>query len=215
MRQRDAERSRQEILAAAEAEFAEKGFFGARVDEIAQSAEINKRMLYAYFGDKEALYKQVLFRVYGRMEAVERQLVTAGYAGKELIRQIIGTYFDFLQSNPTFVSILMWENLNRGQYLRELEGERIERPTIRYFVDALDRGRRDGTFRPDIDPWHTALSMITTCFANFSNQYTLSKLFGTDLTTEEIIAQRKAHTTQLMLAYLCKEDYSYEEHPME
>ena len=44
--------------------------------------------------------------------------------------------------------------------------------------------------------------MITTCFANFSNQYTLSKLFGTDLTSENTLAQRKEHTIQMMLAYL-------------
>lgn len=202
MRQRDPERSRQEILAAAETEFAEKGFFGARVDEIALVAGINKRMLYAYFGDKETLYKQVLFRVYGRMEAVERELVEKQYTGEELIRAIISAYFDFLRDNPTFVHILMWENLNRGKYLRELESSRIERSTIRYFVDTLEAGRQDATFSRDIDPWHTALSLITTCFANFSNQYTLSKLFGTDLTSEDTLAQRKEHTTQLMLAYL-------------
>lgn len=215
MRQRDPERSQQEILTAAEAEFAEKGFFGARVDEIALRAGINKRMLYAYFGDKEGLYKQVLFRVYGRMESVERQLVEARLKGTELIRAIVSAYFDFLEQNPNFVSILMWENLNRGRYLRELESSRIERSTIRYFVDALEAGRQDGTFRERIDPWHTALSLITTCFANFSNQYTLSKLFGKDLGSEEIIASRKAHTTQLMLAYLCKEETNNAEHPVE
>jgi len=215
MRQRDPERSRQEILAAAETEFAEKGFFGARVDEIAQTAGINKRMLYAYFGDKEALYKQVLFRVYGRMESVERQLVEAQLKGTELIRAIIGAYFDFLRQNPTFVSILMWENLNQGRYLREMESRRIERSTIRYFVDALETGRQDGTFRREIDPWHTALSLITTCFANFSNQYTLSKLFGRDLGSEEIIASRKAHTVELMLAYLCKEETYNAEYSVE
>lgn len=202
MRSRDPERSQQEILAAAEAEFAEKGFFGARVDEIALAAGINKRMLYAYFGDKETLYKQVLFRVYGRMEAVERELVERQYTGEALIRAIISAYFDFLQANPSFVHILMWENLNRGKYLQELESSRIERSTIRYFVEALEAGRQDGTFCRDIDPWHTALSMITTCFANFSNQYTLSKLFGADLTGEDLLAQRKDHTTQMMLAYL-------------
>ena len=202
MRSRDPERSRQDIMAAAEAEFAENGFFGARVDEIALSAGINKRMIYAYFGDKETLYKHVLFRVYGRMEAVERELVEKQYTGEALIRAIISAYFDFLQKNPSFVHILMWENLNRGKYLRELESSRIERSSIRYFVDTLEAGRQDGTFSREIDPWHTALSLITTCFANFSNQYTLSKLFGTDLTTEDILAQRKEHTTQLMLAYL-------------
>ena len=190
-------------MLAAEKEFAERGFFGARVDEIAQNAQINKRMLYAYFGDKEGLYKQVLFQVYGRMEAVEQELVAQKLTGKELIEKIIGAYFDFLRDNPSFVSILMWENLNCGRYLKELENNRIERSTIHFFVDALEQGIHTGVFRSDIDPWHTALSLITTCFANFSNQYTLSKLFAKDLANAETIEARKQHTIEMMTAYLC------------
>lgn len=203
MAKRDAERSRQNILAAAEQEFSEKGFFGARVDEIAAKAQINKRMIYAYFTDKEGLYMQVLFQVYGRMEEVERSLIARQYTGKELVTALIGAYFDFLRDNPTFVNILMWENLNQAQYLRELENSRIERDTIRYFVSALEQGRANGIFRPDIDPMQTVLSMITICFANFSNQHTLSKLFSQDLTSEDNIKQRKQHTVNIMVAYLC------------
>lgn len=203
MQQRDAEKSKQRILIAAEREFADKGFFGARVDVIAAAAQINKRMIYAYFGDKEGLYQQVLTQVYCRMEDVERELVARQHHGKQLIREIISAYFDFLETNPAFVSILMWENLNQGRYLKEMESSRIERSTIRYFVDELERGRQDGTFCEDIDPWHTAMSMITTCYANFSNRHTLSKLFRADLADKDIIEQRKQHTADLMLAYVC------------
>ena len=204
MQQRDAEKSKLRILAAAESEFAGKGFFGARVDVIAANAHINKRMIYAYFGDKEGLYQQVLTQVYRRMEDVERELVARQYSGKQLIREIISAYFDFLEANPAFVSILMWENLNQGRYLKEMESSRIERSTIRYFVDALERGRQDGTFYEGIDPWHTALSMITTCYANFSNRHTLSKLFRADLADKDMIERRKQHTIELVLAYLCR-----------
>ena len=44
--------------------------------------------------------------------------------------------------------------------------------------------------------------MITTCFANFSNQYTLSKLFHLNLSDKEIIAQRKQHTFEIIISYL-------------
>ena len=57
---RDPERTRKRILEAASAEFAAKGFAGARVDAIARDASINKRMLYHYFGDKEGLFREVL-----------------------------------------------------------------------------------------------------------------------------------------------------------
>ena len=206
MRERDAQKSRESILAAAEAEFAEKGFYGARVDEIAARAAINKRMLYAYFGDKEALYKEVLFRVYRRMETVEQRLVEARLVGKELIRAIIGAYFSFLHENPSVVHILMWENLNKGRYLQEMEQSRIERRTFAYFKEELERGKAEGIFRPEVDSTQTVLSLITVSFANFSNQFTLSRLFGIDLAAKEQIELRRAHTEQLVLTYLCKEE---------
>src|SRR3954447_24742256 len=59
---RDLNRTRDRILAAALAEFAAKGFAGARVDTIARRARINKRMLYYCFGAKQDLYREVLRR---------------------------------------------------------------------------------------------------------------------------------------------------------
>ncbi len=61
-RPRDAEATRAALLARATREFADRGFDGARVDEIAEAAGINKRMIYAYFGDKDGLYRAVLDR---------------------------------------------------------------------------------------------------------------------------------------------------------
>src|SRR5437868_4519392 len=69
--QRDAERTRQKILAAASDEFARKGFAGARVDVIARTSGANKRMIYYYFTSKEGLYSAVLERAYEDMRASE------------------------------------------------------------------------------------------------------------------------------------------------
>src|SRR5580698_5403705 len=66
---RNPERSRERILFAALKEFAAKGFAGARVDAIARRANINKRMLYHYFGDKEELFKAVLRRKISERQA--------------------------------------------------------------------------------------------------------------------------------------------------
>ena len=62
-------RSRERILSAALKEFSAKGFAGARVDAIARRANINKRMLYHYFGDKEGLFKAVLSRKISERQA--------------------------------------------------------------------------------------------------------------------------------------------------
>lgn len=206
MKERNPQKSKTAILSAAENEFAQKGFFGARVDEIATKADINKRMIYAYFGDKEELYSQVLLHNYSKMEEIENQLVKENYQGTQLVKNVISTYFDFLYNNPNFVNILMWENLNKGNYLNRLENSSIERKSIKHFIQTIEKGKEDGIFKTDIDSFQVVISMITTCFANFSNQYTLSKLFHTDLSDKDIIEKRKQHTIQLVLSYLLKEN---------
>ncbi len=206
MKERNPQKSKSAILTAAEHEFAQKGLFGARVDEIAAKADINKRMIYAYFGDKEQLYIQVLLHNYSKLEEVENALIKETATGTRLVKNIISTYFDFLYANPSFVNILMWENLNKGCYLKKIENSIIERKTIQYFINAIEQGKSDNIFIKDIDSHQVVLSIITTCFANFSNQYTLSRLFNTDLTNKKVIEERKQHTINLILSYLIKEN---------
>ena len=69
---RKSEITKSKILRAAEAEFSEKGIWGARIDAIAESAGINKRMIYEHYISKEELYKTVLKEVYGRLAECER-----------------------------------------------------------------------------------------------------------------------------------------------
>ena len=73
-RLRDAERTRAEILEVATAEFAERGYSGARVDEIAERTRTTKRMIYYYFGGKEQLYIAVLERAYSQLRDAEQTL---------------------------------------------------------------------------------------------------------------------------------------------
>ena len=71
MKKKKSEITKQRILEAAEAEFSEKGIFGARIDSIAANAGVNKRMIYEYFLNKEGLYKTVLINVYNRISLWE------------------------------------------------------------------------------------------------------------------------------------------------
>ena len=59
---RDAEATKARLLEAATAEFAAYGIAGARIDRIAAAASVNKQMIYAYFGSKDALFDVVFSR---------------------------------------------------------------------------------------------------------------------------------------------------------
>ena len=73
-RQRDPERTKLEILAVATQEFADRGFAGARVDEIAAQTRTTKRMIYYYFGSKELLYIAALEKAYEAIRITEQSV---------------------------------------------------------------------------------------------------------------------------------------------
>ena len=91
-RTNNAEASRAEILAAATREFSEKGLSGARVDEIAERTQINKRMIYYYFESKEGLYRAVLERCYGHIRMSESAMDLESLSPEDALRQLIGTH---------------------------------------------------------------------------------------------------------------------------
>ena len=77
VRVRDAERTRAELLDVATHVFAEDGYSGARVDEIAEQTRTTKRMIYYYFGGKEQLYLAVLEKAYTTIREAENQIPSA------------------------------------------------------------------------------------------------------------------------------------------
>ena len=202
-RNRDSKRSREDILKAAEEEFSNKGLYGTRVDEIANSANINKRMIYEYFGSKEELYKAVLVEVYSRLSLREMGLLHNAESCTEKIRSIIRLYFEFLRDNPSYVNLILWENLNKGRYIQEIDFKEIKDPTIDLLRKTLEEGKKNGSFRICIDIEQMILSLLTYTFSYFSNRYTLSKLLQKKLDSEENIQQRLDNVTEMFLKYMC------------
>lgn len=194
--------TRERILAAAEAEFSEKGFYGARVDEIAEAADINKRMLYAHFGSKEGLYTKALLSVYERLADCERQFMIEGLDPVASIRNIVHVSFRFLVENPDFVRMLMWENLNRATAIPKDDLVKLKAPTFDYMRRQIRRGVELGIFRSDADEYQIVLSLMSFCFSYFSNIHTMSAIFGKDMSSEEEVHARAEFITDMLIKYL-------------
>lgn len=194
--------TRLKILSAAEAEFSEVGLYGARVDSIAERAGVNKRMIYAHFGSKEQLYVTVLTMVYNRMAEADENLLGSDLAPEDMVRRIIVMYFDFLMANPTFVRMLMWENLNSAAYLRASGAGLSKGRALKMLSDTLTLGAAQGTFRADLDVDSTLLAVNMFCFSYFSNIHTMSHLLGRDLTSSDAATQYADYVTAMVLEYL-------------
>ena len=140
--------------------FAEKGFSGARVDGIAARACINKRMLYQYFGNKEALYKAVLESAYAGIRSAEADLRLADRDPEEAMRQLTSFTWDYFLKHPEFLSLLNTENLMQGKYVRA--SKRIiamHSPMIALLRDTLQQGVKAGKFRAGVDPVELYISI--------------------------------------------------------
>ncbi|MFJ9537122.1 TetR family transcriptional regulator [Streptomyces sp. NPDC101225] len=100
------QQTRAKLLEAAEAEFSEYGLAGARVDRIAERSGVNKQRIYAYFGNKEALFAAVMAKVYAHMsEAVPIPTTEEG------LRSYVGEVFDYHRKSD-LVRLLAWEGLH-------------------------------------------------------------------------------------------------------
>ena len=194
--------TRERILAAAEEEFSEKGFYGARVDEIAAVADFNKRMLYAHFGSKEGLYRAVLVSVYERLSVCEKSYVLEGADPIAAIKNIISVSFDFLSKNPRVVRILLWENLNRALDIPREELALMKAPTFEYMRKQIRLGVETGIFRPDVDEYQVILSLMNFCFSYFANIYTMSAILSRELYSEEEVRERADFISTILIDYL-------------
>lgn len=204
-RERDSQKSRMDILSAAEIEFSDKGLYGARIDEIAQKANINKRMIYEYYGNKEELYKAVLIEVYSRLSRKELTLLSEEMSFVNKIQSIINLYFEFLRDNPTYVNLILWENLNKGKYINQIDFKLIKDPALESLRSIIENGKDQGYFKKNLDTEQLILSLLTYTFSYFSNRYTLSKLTGKKLEEELNVKARAQSVTDMFLSYMCVE----------
>jgi len=200
---RDPERTSAAILAAAVGEFTAKGHHGARVNAIAKRAGINKRMLYHYFGDKDAMYVAVLEGTYVKIRSAEKALHLTDRGPEDAIRELVRFTWHYFLQNPEFLSLLGSENLHRAKFLkRSARIFDLHSPLIEVISEVLERGERAGQFRPGIDPVHLYITIASLGFFYLSNRWTLSTIFRRDLMQAEELDTWGKHITDVVLSFI-------------
>ncbi len=202
---RDPERTRARILEAARTEFARRGLGGARVDQITARAGSNKRMIYYYFGNKEALFLAALESAYEDIRNAEQSLMLTDLDPVEGMRRLVQFTWEYYLAHPEFITLLNSENLHRARLLKKSKKIRaLHSPLVAMLESLLERGRRSGAFRRGVDPVQLYISIAALGYFYLSNNHTLSTIFGRDLMQAPDLKQRLAHMTELVLGYLEK-----------
>ncbi len=200
---RDADRTREQILQAAFAEFAANGLEGARVDTIAERAEANKRMIYHYFESKERLFQAVLERAYEEIRSREQELDMDGRDPEEAIRELVAFTFNYFFERPEFIRLLNNENLYDAEHIRTSDVIlELHSPFVDQLGYVLARGMKSGVFRSDTDPVQLYITIAGLCYFYFSNARTLGTIFRRDLLSEPARRERLQHVTNVVIDYL-------------
>ena len=200
---RDPAATRKKLLTAARREFAASGLAGARVDEIAARAGVNKQLVYHYFGDKDALYLAVLEWVYEEIRAQERKLNLEGLPPQQAIKRLIEASFDHLAAHPDFIVLLNDENRGGARHVRgSRKLEAMHSPLVSLVSTLLSEGVRAGVFRRGINPVHLYISIAGLSYFYFSNTPTLSAIFGRDLSSPAARRARRRHVVDLVMQAL-------------
>jgi AcrR family transcriptional regulator len=114
----------QKILDAARIEFVEKGKAGARMQAIAERAEVNKALLHYYFRSKDKLYQAVFSQILEKVWcAIQESLHNNQGHGQDLramIRTFVATYINTLKSHPEFPRLLLRELADGGTFLPQV-----------------------------------------------------------------------------------------------
>jgi TetR/AcrR family transcriptional regulator len=152
-RQRNPERSRERILAAALEEFSERGFAGARVDAIARRAGLNKQLISHHFGGKQALYDAVM------------RARRSGAGGEMIDRpgplpDALGWIFDRARHDPSWMRVLLWEALDGSD---DVPGsDEVDQRRRRYAdrIAWVEREQAAGRLPADLEPDLLLLSLF-------------------------------------------------------
>ena len=157
----------EKILEAATNVFYTRGYFGTRMQDIADAAGINKAMLHYYFRSKDKLFEQIFERASGKiLFTVWQSLGADGKSFDEKIELFIDNYMDLLTENRYIPAFLLHEiNHNPERIGRFFDEQAHGLP--RKFMNTLMDEMESGKIRP-VDPRQFVLSLLGLCIFPFA-----------------------------------------------
>ena len=178
---RDAEKTRARLVQCAEQLFTKSGYHAVGVDEIAAAAQVNKRMIYAYFGSKRGLYDEVIGRIFSRIDTLDLQRIERIENYREKLASVLKVYFSFLNENPNFVRLLSWEKLYADKESIKSLALQVNR-VLRQLFEILKQGAAQGKIRSDVDIRFLASNINSLFIGFFSNRVLSEEVWGESFT---------------------------------
>jgi TetR/AcrR family transcriptional regulator len=151
--------SRRELIeVAAREEFARLGFHGARVEQIARIAGVNKQLIYYYFGSKQGLYEHTLRKATESLRVAPSERRQMPGSPAERLRRLLDKSVERVAANPDILRAALLPGNDEANASRQALGELADE-----FAREVSRGQGLGYFRDDVDPGmlgHQAAALV-------------------------------------------------------
>jgi AcrR family transcriptional regulator len=191
--------TRESILCAAEAAFAEKGYDGARVKDIAGRVGVTHAVIHYHFHTKRDLYRAVVDRMVGELVELATSIPREPYDPRPKLERFFYGFFDFAVRHPSFARLANLETGGSGErYLLELVRDHLapQYALARAFVLT---GIQAGVFRP-VDPEQLLTAIYGMIVSYVSDNPFIEAMVGEEgLLEEPMLERRRDELMQMIL----------------
>lgn len=188
------DRTRERIVGVALEAFAENGFAGCSMRDVARKARIRVSSLYHYFPSKEALFQEILDSMAEEMRALVLSVMSKGLDLRELTRESTGKFFDFFLAHPAYVRL--------GLHNRANGDTPIDRSIINRWLGLMDGlmkpAEMQGFLKP-VDPVCLMITVDALVHWHLANDSFYRTVLGRGLDDPEVLGRARAHVIQVVL----------------
>ena len=189
--------TRDRVLSVAQGLFAEHGYRGTSLRDIARRIGIKAPSLLHHFPSKEQLYIAVLDRIFEGMEESAQNVLSGRGGYQEGCRAAIVDAIDHIASRPDSMRIIWHEMTEESGVGRQLLKRRVP-PLFAMGVNFIFRGQRAGDFREVVDPFHFLLRLNSITIGFFTTAAMVRRLWNNNLLEPAVIERRKREVIDMV-----------------
>jgi TetR/AcrR family transcriptional regulator len=189
--------TRDRVLSVAQALFAEHGYRGTSLRDIARRIGIKAPSLLHHFPSKEQLYIAVLDKIFEGMEESAQTMLSGRGGYHEACRAAIVGAIDYIAASPDSMRIIWHEMTEESGVGRQLLKRRVP-PLFAMGVNFIFRGQRAGEFREEVDPFHFLLSLNSITIGFFTTAAMVRRLWNNNLLEPAVIERRKREVIDMV-----------------